>query len=195
MMFNFATSEPSWIQMVSALGVPLALAIAIGNAIWQSYLQKRQLKVALFDKRFPVFVTVREFLVEGGKTGAQCAAFLRDTKQGKFLFGRAFDDFVNEVYGKAQRCRQLNELLPDGQRPSERYLEELQSVERWLTEAFAVVEKKFGPDLQLNDAPSFFRLVVASIKSRIRRQTALAKKATAARWAKVRSTAAKKRKA
>lgn len=165
---NFAKSEPSWIQIVSALGVPLALAIAIGNALWQSHLQRRQLKQALFEKRFPVFVTLREFLVSGNKTGDQCSTFLRETKQGKFLFGVAFDDFVNQVYEKAQRRRQLHERLPDGQPPNERNLEDLQSVETWLIKAFVDAEKRFGPDLQLNDAPGF-KSVVASIKRRIRR--------------------------
>src|ERR1017187_9002380 len=111
-------------KLLSAFGVPVALFIAIGNAMWQSHLQRRQLKVSLFEKRFPVFVTLREFLVGGDKTVDQCSAFLRETKQGKFLFGPAFDVFVNEVYSKAHRRRSLNEMLKDGQRPNQRHRSE-----------------------------------------------------------------------
>lgn len=136
-------------KLLSAFGVPVALFIAIGNAMWQSHLQRRQLKVSLFEKRFPVFVTLREFLVGGDKTVDQCSAFLRETKQGKFLFGLAFDGFVNEVYSKAHRRRSLNEMLKNGQQPNQRHLDELQSVEEWWTAAFTVAEEKFGPYLQL----------------------------------------------
>ena len=137
-------------KLLSAFGVPVALVIAVGNALWQSHLQRRQLKVSLFEKRFPVFVTLREFLVGGEKTAEQCFEFLRDTKQGKFLFGPAFDAFVNEVYSKAQRRRSLNELLTHGPPPNERQFEELQSVEEWLTGAFTMAEKKFGSYLRLS---------------------------------------------
>jgi hypothetical protein len=137
-------------NILSGFGVPVALLIAIGNAMWQSRLQRRQLQVSLFEKRFPVFVTVREFLVSGEKTADQCSVFLRETRQGKFLFGPAFDAFVNEVYSKAQRRRSLHELLANGQRPNERYLQELDSVENWLTDAFTVAEKQFGSYIQLS---------------------------------------------
>ena len=85
-------------KLLSAFGVPVALFIAFGNALWQSHLQRRQFKISLFDKRFPVYETLRRFLAFGmKKTEAECVAFLQETKDGKVLFGPAFDDFVNKV--------------------------------------------------------------------------------------------------
>jgi hypothetical protein len=126
-------------KLLSAFGVPVALLIAIGNSLWQSHLQERQFRVSFFEKRFPVFVTLREFLVGGEKTVDQCSAFLRETKQGKFLFGKAFDDFVNEVYRKAHRIRTLNEQLQNGHPPDERQIAELQTLEAWWITAFTEI--------------------------------------------------------
>ncbi len=146
-------------KFLSAFGVPVALLIAIGNALWQSHLQARQFRVSLFEKRFPVFVTLREFLVGGEKTVDQCSAFLRETKQGKFLFGTVFDDFVNEVYRKAHRIRTLNEQLLNGHRPDARQLGELQTLETWWTNAFTDAEKQFGAFLRLSsDLPWYAAL-------------------------------------
>jgi hypothetical protein len=137
-------------KLLSAFGVPVALFIAIGNALWQSYLQRRQFKISLFDKRFPVYETLRRFLAFGmKKTEAECVAFLQETRSGKYLFGPAFDDFVNEVYRKANRLRSLNDQWKDGQVPDQCLFDELQAVEKWLTDAFNMAEKKFGSDVRL----------------------------------------------
>lgn len=92
----------------------VALVIAVGGIFSQWYfqnrqlkhtanLQKRQLKVTLFDKRFPIYLVVRDFLNRATSPvdAPSCKTFLQDTKEAEWLFPETISKFIVEIYKNA----------------------------------------------------------------------------------------------
>ena len=151
--------EPTLGQMISALAILVAVAIAIGNALWQSKLQSRQLKQAMFEKRFTVYLAVRRFLGEITKTLqvelADASTLMRETNQAEFLFKPEIPAFIeDEIYKKAIRLRELDGMLlrdPRNER-SQQWIEERAALEEWFAvKSHEIAKEKFGPYLVLYD--------------------------------------------
>ena len=161
-------------QLLSAVGVPAALAIAVGNGFWQAQLQRRQLKHSLFEKRFTVYYAVREFLGEITRTLRvddlqRCFKFLRDTNQAEFLFDPSVESFISEVYRMATSLHTVNAVLDGGDvQDNQAQLERQRELEMWLSEdAHNIAASTFRPYLILYDKPS----TLGSIISQLRRKT------------------------
>jgi hypothetical protein len=150
---SFGRSQPSWIQIVSALGVPTAIGIAVWNWIWQSRLQKRQLKQAMFEKRYAVYQRVLEFLRLASNsqlTLPQIISFRQETDHAKFLFGRRVQGFLKDVVTKALRLHVVMEALKVHPGDMDR-IHELNSLADWFVDAFQGIDGVFTPDLKLYD--------------------------------------------
>jgi hypothetical protein len=150
-------SELTLRDLISAAALVLALAIAIGNAIWQSWLQRRQLKHTLFEKRFPIYVATRAFLngITSSVDAPSPRTFLQETRAVEWLFPSVIGSFVNEVYTKANDLQTLNEEIKQAHEndPSAnvRQLKEQRlALEKWFaTDAQRIAREKFTPFLRL----------------------------------------------
>jgi hypothetical protein len=180
--FNFARPDATWIEMLSALGVPTALVIAAGNAWWQARLQERQLKLDMFEKRFAIYLTVRKFLGEITKTLRVddlqvCFTFLRETNQAEFLFSESIKDFIEEIYRRATSLHAVNQVIESGQNGHDRRLKEKQQrldLEHWLSvDAHTMAAQKFTPYIKLHDEPGLFISAWISLKSTVQRLRSL----------------------
>lgn len=152
---TFGRSQLGWIQIVTALGVPTAIGIAVWNSFWQSRLQRRQLQQAVFEKRYAVYQRVLEFLrlaSNSAPTFPQIISFRQETDHAKFLFGRRVQDFLKEVFTKANRLHVVTEELKVHPGDVER-INELNSLETWFVDAFQGIDAAFTPDLKLYDDP------------------------------------------
>lgn len=152
---TFGQSRPSWIQIVTALGVPAAIGIALWNSFWQSRLQRRQLKQAVFEKRYAVYQRVLEFLRLASNTAPtfpQIISFGQETDHAKFLFGKRVQGFIKEVFTKANRLHVVTEELRVHPGDMDR-INEQNSLEGWFADAFQGTDRAFTPDLRLFDAP------------------------------------------
>jgi len=180
-VINFRNSQPSWVQIVSAFGVPSALLIAVGNAWWQSRLLRRQLKQAIFEKRFLIYLTVRGFIGQICKSLhvelQECFKFLYDKNQAEFLFEPPVEAFIKEVYRKATELHAVNEILRDSPNRDQRRLEEKHQLERWFAvDAHETAKGQFTPYLRLYDHDRSFRSAWLRMTESFRR---LKKKVTA----------------
>jgi hypothetical protein len=96
---------PLWLDYARSIGPLLAVLVAVGVALMQFYLQRRQLEQSLFDKRFAVYSAVRRFLMECSqaslgilKDDPAYRLFQRDTPPAKFLFGDDVSDLLAQVH-------------------------------------------------------------------------------------------------
>jgi hypothetical protein len=173
-VINFVPPQPNWIQVLAALGVPAAVLIAIGNGLWQSQLQRRQLKQAMFEKRFAVYMTVREYLrsvIEMFRVDFQTLIhFGHETHQAQFLFDASVQDFIQEVFQKANELHTLNEILGTGPSGDQDRLDEKHRLQRWFVDAHQTkLTKVFTPSLGLYDEPGRFRSALRFAKEAIRK--------------------------
>lgn len=161
-VINFGSSRPTWTQILTALAVPSALVIAVGNAWWQSRLSRRQLKQAIFEKRFAVYLTVRDFIGRVCKTLdvklQECFTFQYDTNQAEFLFEPPVQTFINEVYRKATELHSVNEILRGAPNGDQQRLNEKHGLATWFAvDAHEIAKTQFAPYLRLYDRAGLFR--------------------------------------
>jgi predicted outer membrane lipoprotein len=174
-VINFGSQQPSWTQVLAALGVPVALAIAIGNALWQSRLQRRHLKQAMFEKRLTVYMTVREFMrsvIEMFRVEFPALIrFGRETHQAVFLFERPVQDFIQEISQKANELYQLNERLGSNPSGDQNRLNEKHQLQEWFVEAHQTrLAQVFTESLRLYDQTGRFGSAWRSTKQAIRKR-------------------------
>jgi hypothetical protein len=88
----------NWIQTLSAIAAALAAFIAVSVTVWQGHLQRQQLKQNLFQKRYDVYLAVRNYLTDyaiNAKTGINNAIqFLRQTREAEWLLSSEIVSFV-----------------------------------------------------------------------------------------------------
>lgn len=130
----------------------IALVIAVGGNLLQWYfqtrqlrhaasLQKRQLRLTMFDKHFSVYLTVRDFLNRATSSAdvPSCKKFLQDTKEAEWLFPQDIVDFINDIYATA------NDLYSGRNEDTARV---------WLDgKGHTLAREKFAPFLTLYDEP------------------------------------------
>jgi hypothetical protein len=158
----------SWIQLLSALGVPVALLIAIGSAWWQSMLQRRQLKHTEFEMRFAVYETVRAFVRDVCKTFeiefAEIVKFGNETSHAEFLFKRPVQEFIQNVFTKANDLWIVTEALRSCPTPDQERLNELHRLQAWFVTAYeTTIRSTFTCALKLYDEPGRSRSIWASM--------------------------------
>jgi hypothetical protein len=82
----------------------LAIAVAVGVALMQYYVQRQQQKQALFEKRFKIYLDVRRFLSivlkNIGKPIDDDAyqRFCEEMRPARFLFGSDVLTYLNQVH-------------------------------------------------------------------------------------------------
>jgi hypothetical protein len=84
---------------------PLIAMIAVYIAWQQFEINRRQHRLALFEKRLAVFNSTMRMIAavvrSANPTLAQCYQFIQDTRDHEFLFGPEVKSFIDEVYSKA----------------------------------------------------------------------------------------------
>jgi hypothetical protein len=96
---------PWWILEWSHSGTPIIAIIATYVACAQYAINRRQYRLALFEKRWTIFNATAKFIAgilqEANVTIPQCIQLLQDTRDSNFLFEQDANDFINEVYQQA----------------------------------------------------------------------------------------------
>ncbi len=80
---------------------------------WQQFVvNRRQHRLALFEKRLAVFNSTMKLIAsvvrQGNATLDDCFELIRDTWEHEFLFGPEVGDFINEVYKKSVELHTQN---------------------------------------------------------------------------------------
>src|SRR5712664_568687 len=96
-------------HFLSALMTPLIGAIAVSIA-WQQYVvNRRQHRLALFEKRMAIFNSTMKMIAyviqDANGDLNKSFNFVRETRDHEFLFEKEVSDYINKVYKKALELR------------------------------------------------------------------------------------------
>jgi hypothetical protein len=107
--FVYSIDWPHVGRFLSALIAPVSAGIVTYIAWAQFQINRRQYRLALFEKRIAVFNSTMNMLSSVTKFADpsmdECMKFLRDTRGVELLFGSEVQKFVEEVYRKAVALR------------------------------------------------------------------------------------------
>jgi hypothetical protein len=154
-LVNYASTQSGIVQVLLAIAAPLAAFIAVGVAIWQARLQRRQLDLNLYQKRLDVYLAVRGFLssfaIEGKTDLDKNLMLIRNTKEAEFLFRPEIPALIDEIYKKATSWRTMEAVrLQHNGAVDEKMVE----AENWLSDtATQLAAERFRPYLQMFPPP------------------------------------------
>jgi len=95
---------------------PLIATIAVSIA-WQQYVvNRRQHRLALFEKRMAIFNSTMQMIASVGQDADadlnKCFGFIRETRDHEFLFKKEVGEYVNKIYKKAIELRTYVRVNP-----------------------------------------------------------------------------------
>lgn len=140
------------IQILAAALAPIIAVLGIYVAWRQHKLQREELRLDLYEKRFAVFQALMEFLritLRDAKVPlARYFEYRTNTAQSVFLFGSEISSYLEEVGKKALKFRELNERLAADAMPMGASRAELAEEESellsWLSEQPAQAQSLFA---------------------------------------------------
>lgn len=93
----------------------LLVAATVAYIAFQQYsINRRQYRLALFEKRMAVFNTTVTFIASVLQTTRpslnDCIQFIRETRDHEFLFGADVRDFIDSVFKKATKLEMYNQM-------------------------------------------------------------------------------------
>lgn len=105
-------------RFLSAILTPLIATIAVYIAWQQFAINRRQHRLALFEKRMAVFNSTMNMIASVVQTAnptlPECFKFIQETRDHEFLFGPEVGVFINEVYKKATALYAHIQVGPSG---------------------------------------------------------------------------------
>jgi hypothetical protein len=166
-----------WAKVAQLFGIVAALAIAVGNACWQSHLQNVSLRHDLFDRRFEIYRSLRDFIHKlmsnGNVKTADVEALTKHAMAVEFLFEQEeIVSFMNEAYDKASDLEMWEaKAVKHGRELPESEKKRYQDTRTWFSrEATAQLGKLFSGDLKLYRRRRFFRGATMRIKAVFKRR-------------------------
>jgi len=150
-------ADPHWTAYVSALGTPIVAVVAAVLAGYFAYRQwqtaRHRLRLDLFDRRFAVYHSAREFLasiVTGGVDETELFKFGTTSRDAKWLLNAAVAEYLEELRHKAidQQVRDQEREMSSGAARN-RNIQESSEFRHWLNKQYDVLDEKFTPFLKL----------------------------------------------
>jgi hypothetical protein len=101
----FPNPESSWVEVLSALLVPLIAVLGLFIA-WNQYkINKQRLQHETYERRLHVFKTIKTYLSEvmrdGKTTSIQALKFNSEASEAAFLFDESVEQLISEIYKKS----------------------------------------------------------------------------------------------
>ncbi|WP_330147394.1 hypothetical protein [Shewanella oncorhynchi] len=98
--------EPHWTAYVSAMTLPVIAAFGAWIAFKQWQTNQRKLQLELFEKRYAIYFSAKEFvsniLRSGSYENLDLVEFLQETRQAKWILSSEIQNFLEkEIYHKA----------------------------------------------------------------------------------------------
>jgi hypothetical protein len=148
------TYLPVWTQWLLAFATPTLAVVGVFIAVLQWRLSRHKLKMDLFDKRYQVYLSTKQFLAHVGSNAKvdfkEIISFGRNTMQGIFLFDKDVTDYLKQIEEKAVDLLTVQTAL---NRPSEADKDMLwknQEVAlKWFSEQLTEVNKYFRKTLDV----------------------------------------------
>jgi hypothetical protein len=100
----FVGGSEKMIETLSGLLTPLIAIITTAILVLQYLLAKRRWRLDLYDKRYPVYLSTKEYLSfidqTANVTHEELTKFLRNSKDKEFLFGDDVKEYLEHLYNK-----------------------------------------------------------------------------------------------
>ena len=144
-----------WAPVFSAAAVFIVGAIGVGIAFRQWQTARTKVQLDLYEKRRPIYDAVLAFvgdvLTVGVPTYTRTIELAQQTHGSTFIFGPEIGDYIRDLERQGDDMRaaevKLATLPPGPERaPFEQMILERQA---WFQAQFGVVDRLFGPYLQL----------------------------------------------
>jgi hypothetical protein len=146
-----------YLELASGLLTPLIAIVTTMIAIFQYRLERQRWRLALFDKRYPIFERTMEFVAgivsAGTVTNVSTNQFLRDTKDAALLFGPDVAAYLKTIYSKAVELRTHSALidpLPVGDERARR-AHAIQELNLWFGNQFEEVRRVFSAYIEIHE--------------------------------------------
>jgi hypothetical protein len=141
--------------LLSALLTPVVAVVAVLIAIFQYRLESLKWRLALFDKRYPVYERTMDYISfvvrEARMTNERLFQFLRESKDKEFLFGNEVHSFLAELYKKGVDLRTrplVYQRMPDGDARTAEITREGETL-KWFGDQFETAKRIFEPYLSI----------------------------------------------
>lgn len=104
-------------DLSSALLTPVIGVVTTVILINQHRLEKRKLRLQLFEKRYAVYLAAMEYITammrEGKSSAAAQALFLRDSRDRVFLFDKRIHQFLDDLWKQSIDLEMHQEIFRD----------------------------------------------------------------------------------
>ena len=104
-------------DLSAALLTPVIGVVTTIILVNQHRLEKRKLRLQLFEKRYAVYLAAMEYITtimrEGKSTAAAQASFLRDSRDRVFLFDKRIHQFLDDVWKQSVSLEMHQEIFRD----------------------------------------------------------------------------------
>ena len=101
----------------AALLTPVIGVVTTIILVNQHRLEKRELRLQLFEKRYAVYLAAMEYITttmrEGKSTTAAQVSFLRDSRDRVFLFDKRIHQFLDDVWKQSVDLEMHQEIFRD----------------------------------------------------------------------------------
>jgi hypothetical protein len=129
--------------------------IATVILVSQYRLQRHNWRLALYDKRYPVYLKTVEFIASivgsAHLSSEELTGFLRNVRDREFLFGEDIHEFIKSLYEHGVNLRACQEHLkvePLGE-IRDRRAEEEGEILKWFADQFKPAKELFGKYLKM----------------------------------------------
>src|SRR3972149_6415938 len=93
------------LEILSALLTPIIAVIGVIILIYQYRLEKFKWRLALYDRRYEVYLAITQHLSNimaiHNVSNEELFNFLRKTRDKEFLFGKEIHEFIDQIYLKS----------------------------------------------------------------------------------------------
>jgi hypothetical protein len=142
-------------DLSSALLTPVIGVVTTVILINQHRLEKRKLRLQLFEKRYAVYLAAMEYITammrEGKSSAAAQASFLRDSRDRVFLFDKRIHQFLDDLWKQSIDLEMHQEIFRDLPVGSERtnHVEAAAAIKKQLPVLAERAQQLFGDYLKM----------------------------------------------
>ena len=148
--------DPHWTAYLTALLTPVVAVLGSFIAYRQWRLAQNKLKLDLFDRRFKVYESTRDFvgsiMTSGKSKDEEIFKFMSATREAKWLLDASIAEYLDkQIYHKALDLQTLDAELQGLDRGDERtkIVHKQADIKKWFLAQFEVLDGHFSPYLKL----------------------------------------------
>ena len=150
------TEDRKMMEVIKILSAALTLILGIIATcvlVSQYRLQRQQVKLAVFDKRYAVYEATRKYLEiitqYGEATKEQTDEFLRNADAKDFLFESDVQDFLKELLKKGGELSRIGASLKAEAKERDKLVKQRSELVKWAAKQFEVSIEAFGKYLKM----------------------------------------------